>query len=103
MLYITAMDSIIPLNGYILVEPYKEEKQGGFQIPDSSKGEGAAVKGKVIEISKQDYVSEYGASIPVPKIKVGDVIIHKQWGHQEVTVNMKKYRLVRHIDVCGVL
>lgn len=94
---------ITPLNGYSLVEPYEEKKQGGFQTPDSAKEKEANVKGKVIAINQNPYVSEYGGVISCPEISVGDVIAFKQWGFQEVIHGGIKYKLVRHIDVVATI
>ena len=91
---------IKPLAGYALIEPQDAEEitVGGIVLPDTVKEKPA--EGKVIEV---------GDSIKRPKheekaeFKVGDVVLYKKWGGDEIKVGGKEFKLVKFEDVMAIL
>lgn len=87
---------IYPSRGYLLVEPVKAEiKEGDLVIPQASEQLKAA---KVIAIDDRESVNENGVTIE-PPCKLGDSILHKPWGGNEVKVAARNYLLLRFEDV----
>jgi chaperonin GroES len=73
--------NIQPLPGYVLVEPQKKEKTtaSGIVLPESH--EDKPQQGKVLTVGEA-YVSDYGTKKDSP-VKVGDVVIYREWGGKE--------------------
>lgn len=93
-----------PAPGYCIVQPYKEELQGGWAQPESESEKDKQAKGLVLAFSPNAYITDYGAVIAPPKeLAVGKVIIHRKYGFEDVTWGSKKYRLVRHIDIAAII
>jgi len=89
--------------GYALVEPVALEKKtaGGIVLPDTH--DEKSQKGKVIALGKPQ-ITDSGKKI-VPEFKVGDVIIYKKWGGDEVKFDYtgKEYIFVKFEDVLAVI
>lgn len=91
---------IKPLAGYALIEPQDAEEitAAGIVLPDTVKEKPA--EGKVIAV---------GDSIKRPKheekaeFKVGDVVLYKKWGGDEIKVGGKELKLVKFEDVMAIL
>lgn len=95
---------LIPAEGRVIVIPYEEESTGGFVMPDSQKAKDAQVKGQVMAFNPSPYISEYGAKVALPEgITEGVIIVHRAWGHDEVTWQNKKYRIVKHVDISAII
>jgi len=92
-----------PMPGYALVEPQQLEKKtaGGIVLPDTH--DEKSQKGKVIALGKHQ-ITDSGKKI-VPEFKVGDVIIYKKWGGDEVKFDYtgKEYIFVKFEDVLAVV
>jgi len=92
-----------PMPGYALVEPVALEKKtaGGIVLPDTH--DEKSQKGKVIALGKPQ-ITDSGKKI-VPEFKVGDVIIYKKWGGDEVKFDYtgKEYIFVKFEDVLAVI
>lgn len=89
-----------PIRGYLLVLPEEQERKrdSGIFIADTIKGERPQT-GKVLKVGG-DLLTEQGAVIPSP-VKVGDQIIFKKWGGNEVKIDDKEYFFIRFDDVIG--
>ena len=86
-----------------MVEPeedpmLKRAKSVGIQFVDTVTTERPQT-GTVLKIG-DDLKTEYGAVIDSP-VKVGDVIIYKKWGGNEVKIEEKEYFFIRFDDVLG--
>ncbi len=83
------MPNITPLLGYILVRPLDEtdEYAGGLVAPESSKDKPA--KGKVLAVSKDCPVS------------VGDTVIYKRYGGQELREKGELLKLLKFDELMG--
>jgi len=94
---------IRPMPGYALVEPIELEKKtaGGIVLPDTH--DEKSQKGKVIALGKPQ-ITDSGKKV-VPEFKVGDVVIYKKWGGDEVKFDYtgKEYVFVKFDDVLAVI
>jgi chaperonin GroES len=94
---------IIPMPGYALVEPVELEKKtaAGIVLPDTH--DEKSQKGKVIALGGP-LVTSSGKKIN-PEFKVGDMVIYKKWGGDEVKLDYtgKEYVFVKFDDVLAVI
>jgi chaperonin GroES len=98
----TARPKLKPTAGYALVEPIALEKKtaAGIVLPDTH--DEKSQKGKVIAIGGPLY--QEGREI-MPEFKVGDMVIFKKWGGDEVKFDIfgKELVFVKFEDVLAVL
>lgn len=89
-----------PTAGYVLIEPVELEKKtpSGIVLPESH--EEKTQRGKVLAIGP-DEIIDSGAKRSAP-CKVGDIVIHKQWGGNEVKIEGKEYLFVKFEDILAV-
>jgi chaperonin GroES len=95
------LEEVKPIRGYLVVDPDTAERktESGIYIADTTKLERPQT-GKVLKVG-DDLKTEYGAVIDSP-VKVGDKIIFKKWGGNEVKIDKKDYFFVRFDDVIGI-
>lgn len=89
-----------PLMGYVLIEPDQAESQtaSGLYLPETAQEKPA--QGKVIAVGTTLY--EGGREI-IPPVNVGDRVIYKKWGGDEIKLNGVEYKLVKFDDLMGIL
>lgn len=99
----TNIPKIKPMPGYALIEPVELEKKtaAGIVLPDTH--EEKSQKGKVIALGKPQ-ITDSGKKI-VPEFKVGDMVIYKKWGGDEVKFDYtgKEYVFVKFEDILAVI
>ncbi len=97
---ISAKVSIKPLMGYVLVEPSEAESKtaSGIILPESAQEKPA--QGKVIACG-DDAVIE-GKTVKCP-VKVGDKVVYKKWGGDEIKVDGRELKLVKFDDLMAIL
>ncbi len=92
-----------PTAGYALVEPVALEKKtaAGIVLPDTH--DEKSQKGKVIALGGPQ-TTDSGRKV-MPEFKVGDLVIFKKWGGDEVKfdVSGKELVFVKFEDVLAVL
>lgn len=96
----TALIKITPLFDNVLIEPLEAEQKtaGGIIIPDSAKEKPqtgivrAVGKGKIHE----------GKTLPMV-IAIGDKVMYKKWGGNEIKVNGKEWTLVSQDDILAIV
>lgn len=91
---------ITPLAGFALIEPIEAETKtaSGIYLPDN-----AAEKpqfGKVAAVGK-DKVVDDDVTI-TPEFKVGDKVLYKKWGGEDIKVENKEFKLVKFEDVMAI-
>jgi chaperonin GroES len=93
--------SVKPIADRVLVEPIEEQevKKGGIIIPDTAKEK--PQEGKVVAIGTGK-TSEKGEKIPF-EVKKGDRVLFSKYGGTEITLNDKKYLIMREDDILGVV
>ena len=87
---------IRPLADRVLIEPKEAETKtaGGLYIPDTAKEK--PQQGKVVAAGpgKKDEPME---------VKVGDEVLYAKYAGTEVTVDDKKYLIVKQSDILAIL
>lgn len=86
--------------GYILIEPLEPETKtsSGIYLPESASEK--PQKGKVLSVG-DTFITEHGATIK-PPVKVGNIVIYKKWGGNEVKMEGKEYLFVKFEDILAV-
>ncbi len=89
-----------PLGGHVIVEPQERETKtaSGIYLPDT--GEKRQGQGVVIAVGPGKL--EKGERQPVD-VKVGDVVVFKQYSPDEVKLENKTYLIVSTDDVTAVI
>lgn len=92
---------IKPLAGYVLVEPSGSETTtaSGIVLPESAQEKPA--QGKVLSVG-EDLVLENGKVVVCP-VKVGETVVYKKWGGDEMKVGGVEYKLVKFDDLMAIL
>ncbi len=93
--------SIKPLMGYILVEPSEAESKtaSGIYLPETAKEKPA--QGKVVSVG-EDFLLPNGQVLRAP-VKVGDVVVYKKWGGDEIKVHGAEYKIVKFEDLMAII
>ncbi|MEK7581441.1 MAG: co-chaperone GroES [Patescibacteria group bacterium] len=91
---------IKPLAGYVLIEPAPKETKtaSGILLPESA--EEKPQEGKVIAAG--DDLVEDGKTVKCP-VKVGDKVIYKKWGGNELKVEGKEMMLIKFDDLMAII
>jgi len=96
------MTNIKPLSNHVFIEPVEEETttESGIVIPDTADKE-RPIKGKVIAVGegKRD---DDGKLIPM-SVKIGDVVLFKKYGPDEIEVDGKTYLVGSEDDILAVI
>jgi len=94
------MINLKPTAGYILIEPLEKEVKtsSGIYLPDSASEK--PQKGKVLAVGSFE-ITEKGIKKASP-VKVGDTVIYKKWGGNDVKIDNKEYLFVKFEDVLAV-
>ena len=81
-----------PLAGYVLIEPAPKETKtaSGIVLPE----------GKVLACGP-DSVEE-GKTVKCP-VKVGDKVVYKKWGGNEIKVEGKELLLIKFEDLMAIV
>ncbi len=90
-----------PLMGYVLVQPSEAETKtlSGIILPESAQEKPA--QGTVIACG-DEMVMENGKVIKCP-VKLGDKVLYKKWGGDEIKVSGIEYKLVKFDDLMAIL
>lgn len=93
--------NIKPLMGYIMVEPSAADSKtaSGLYLPETAQEKPA--QGKVLSIG-DDWVLENGKVLKCP-VKIGDTVVYKKWGGDEIKVVGQEYKLVKFDDLMAVI
>ena len=97
----TAKLSVKPLMGYVLVEPSSADTKtaSGIILPESAQEKPA--QGTVIAVG-EDMVFDNGKVLKA-SVKVGDKVVYKKWGGDEIKVDGKELKLVKFDDLMAIL
>ncbi|MDO8504919.1 MAG: co-chaperone GroES [Candidatus Liptonbacteria bacterium] len=91
-----------PLSNHIFLEALSEEKitKSGIVLPDTAEKEKPTV-GKVVAVGPGKF-NEKGERMPM-SVKVGDSVLFKKYGPDEVEVEGKKYLVGDEDDVLAII
>ena len=89
-----------PAPGYIVIKPLEAEGKtsSGIYLPDSANEK--PQKGKILAVGG-DEITDSGAKRQSPA-KVGDIVIYKKWGGNEVKIDGIEYLFAKFEDVLAV-
>lgn len=92
---------IKPLFGNILIKPLETEEKtaSGIILPDTAKKESQT--GTVMAIGPGE-VTPKGEKIPM-NVKVGQKVMYKKWGGNEVKVNNEEWTIVEQKDILAII
>ncbi|MFH1186866.1 MAG: co-chaperone GroES [Candidatus Levyibacteriota bacterium] len=93
--------NIKPLFGNVLVKPLEAETKtaSGIILPDNAKKESQT--GVVMAIGPGE-VTPKGEKVPMI-IKVGQKVMYKKWGGNEVKVGNEEWTIIEQKDVLAVI
>ncbi|MCX6726770.1 MAG: co-chaperone GroES [Candidatus Shapirobacteria bacterium] len=91
---------IMPVPGYLLIEPQKKEKvtDSGIVLPESH--EEKPQQGKVLSVGGSIYND--GREVVSP-CKVADVVIYREWGGKEYKDGNTDLLLLKFDDIMAVI
>ncbi|MCX7928485.1 MAG: co-chaperone GroES [Patescibacteria group bacterium] len=94
--------NLVPTSGYLIVEPavVEEKTAGGIYLPDNVSGD-KPQQGTVLAVGP-DEITDNGVKKSSPA-KIGQKIVYKKWGGNEVKVDGKEYLFVKFEDVLAVI
>lgn len=90
-----------PLSNRVFIEPIEEETttKSGIVIPDTAKEK--PLRGRVAAVGPGKY-NEDGELIPM-SVKVGDMVLFKKYGPDEIEVDGKKYLVGDEDDILAII
>ncbi len=93
--------NIKPSPGYLLIEPLEAEEKtaSGIYLPDSASEK--PQQGKVLAVGP-DEITDSGVKRKSPA-KVGDIVIYKKWGGNEVKIKGVEYLFAKFDDILAVV
>lgn len=88
-----------PTSGYLLIEPLEKEVKtaSGIYLPDNA-GEKPQM-GKVIAVGGNTFFENHEITSPA---KLGETVLYKKWGGNEVKMDNKEYMIVKFEDILAV-
>jgi len=94
--------NIKPLGDKLLIEALEEEKttKSGIVLPDTAE-KGKPIQGKVIAVGPGK-LNDKGERIPM-SVKVGDTVLFKKYGPDEMEIDGKKYLVGDENDILAIL
>lgn len=93
---------LTPLNDHVVIEALDAEvkTKSGIVLPDSAEKE-KPVKGTVLFVGPGK-LSENGTRLPM-SVKVGDTVLFKKYGPDEVELDSKKYLIGEESDILAII
>jgi chaperonin GroES len=94
--------NITPLHNFVLIRPVQAEEKtaGGIILPDTVKEKPQI--GEVMAVGEGTWNEDGDERIPV-SVKVGQKVMYKKWGGNEVKVNGEDWTLVEDKDILAVV
>lgn len=91
-----------PLSNHLFLEPLEEEKttKSGIVLPETAEKE-KPTRGKVVAVGPGKR-NEKGEVMPM-SVKVGDLVLFKKYGPDEVEVEGKKYLVGDEDDILAIV
>ena len=94
--------NIKPLSNHLFLEPIEEEEKtkSGIVIPDTAEKE-KPIKGKIVAVGPGK-LNEEGKRMPM-EVKIGDIVLFKKYGPDEIKINNKKYLVGDEEDILAII
>jgi chaperonin GroES len=95
------LNKIKPLFDNVLVKPLEEETKtpSGIVLPETAKEKPQV--GKVMAVGSGG-ISDSGKKIPMV-VKVGQKVMYKKWGGNEIKVGTEEWLLVEQKDILAIV
>ena len=92
---------IKPLFDNVLIKPIEEEEKtpSGIVLPETAKEKPQI--GKVMAVGP-GALNDNGKVLPM-KVKVGQKVVYKKWGGNEIKVNGEEWLLVEQKDILAII
>ncbi|MDP2670905.1 MAG: co-chaperone GroES [bacterium] len=92
--------NIKPLAGYALIKPLEAETKtpSGILLPDTAQEKPA--QGKVVAVGPNKKHPNHEEKA---EFSVGDTVLYKKWGGDEIKFEGEDYKLVKFDDVMAIL
>lgn len=93
--------SLQPAAGYLLLSPAERETKtaSGIYLPETTGDK--PQRGEVVAVGA-DEITDHGAKKTAP-VKVGDSVIFKKWGTNEVKFEGVEYLFVKFEDILAIV
>ena len=90
-----------PLSNRVFIEPVTQDKttKSGIVLPDSTSGE-KPILGKVVATGPGKVTD---GKLIAMTVKVGDTVLFKKYGPDEIEVENKKYLVADEDDILAIL
>jgi len=91
-----------PLSNHVFLEPLEEEKvtKSGIVLPETAERE-KPIKGKILAVGPGK-LNDKGERISMT-VKVGDIVLFKKYGPDEIEIDGKKYLVGDEDDILAIL
>ena len=91
-----------PLSNRVFIEPLEEEKttKSGIVLPETAEKE-RPVRGKILATGPGK-LNEKGERVPM-SVKVGDTVLFKKYGPDEIEIEGKKYLVGEEEDILAIV
>lgn len=90
-----------PAPGYLVIEPLEAETKtaSGIYLPDTASEK--PQKGSIVAVG-DDEITEKGVKKSSPA-KLGDIVIYKKWGGNEVKIDGVEYLFAKFDDILALV
>jgi len=93
--------ALMPINDHIVVKAVTEEKSaGGIILPETADKE-RPERGEVIAVGPGKMLDNGSRS--APSVKVGDIVVFKKYGPDEVKIGKDEYLVIREDGVLAII
>lgn len=98
----SSKQSLTPLFGNVLIKPLEAEEKtaGGIYLPETAKEKPQI--GEVMAVGKGDWDDDGEKRIPL-EVSVGQKVVYKKWGGNEVKVGSEEWTLVDQKDILAIV
>jgi len=95
-------NNITPLFDHVLIKPLEAEGKtaSGIILPDNAREKPQA--GEVMAIGEGAWNEDGDGKIPMV-VKVGQKVLFKKWGGDELKVGSEEWKLVRQTDILAIM
>lgn len=92
--------NVKPLSDRVVIQPIEAEEvsAGGIIIPENAKEK--PQKGKVVAVGNGK--TEDGIKVEM-ELKEDDIVLYGKYSGSEITIDEKKYLIMREVDVLAVI
>ncbi len=94
--------TMTPLFGNVLIKPLEAEEKtaGGIYLPDTAKEKPQV--GEVMAVGKGSWDEDGEKRIPM-EVSVGQKVMYKKWGGNEVKVGNEEWTIVDQKDILAIV